>query len=91
MVDTSDQNAALMHAHMDVLINILIRQEKFVPGVSTIWYHTNVCGKKYICSKALYLLIILACKYNLLIYRCVSTPGNCRYLVGGMNAQAKGF
>ena len=91
MADQRIQYSASKHAHMYVLIQLLIIQEKIIPGISTIWDHTDGCGKKYRYFKALYLLSVLACTYNIVIDICVGAPGHCKYVVGGINSQDRAF
>ena len=89
MADKSNQDAASTHAHMRVLLELLISQEKIIPGKSTIWEHTDGCTKQYRCAKALYLLSSLASEFKVVIDRQVDAPGHGKDVVDGLNAQDK--
>ena len=89
MADKSNQDAASTHAHMRVLLELLISQKKISPGKSTIWEHTDGCTKQYRCAKALYLLSSLASEFKVVIDRQVDAPGHGKDVVDGLNAQDK--
>ena len=72
-------------------MQLFIRQQIISPGITNIWDHMDGCGKQYRCSKALYLLSVLACTYDVIVDMWVGAPGHRKDVVERMNAQDKAF
>ena len=63
MANKNNQDAALPHAHMQVLLDFLTKGKQISLSESTLWEHTDGCTKQYRCVKALYLLSSLAAEF----------------------------
>jgi hypothetical protein len=73
--DKSDQNAALTHAHMDVLMKKMMGEGVLQP-VELILDDMDGCTKQYRCATTLFLLTVLSCVHNITINRAVEAPGH---------------
>ena len=71
-------------------MKLLVRKQKIIPRVSTIWDHVDVFVNQSICFKALYFLRILTCTYATMIDISVGDPGHRKDVVDSMNAHDKG-
>ena len=56
-----------------------------------IWEKTDGCADKYCCTTALYLLLILAHAYNIIIDRSVGAPVHGIEVVDNFNSTHKRF
>jgi hypothetical protein len=52
---------------------------------------TNGCSKQYHCGTAIYLLLVLALHFGILINRSIGAPGHGKDIVDGLNATGKLF
>ena len=57
--------------------------------IITIYENTDGCIEQYIFNISLYLLSMLAHKYNFITYCGVGSPGHGRDVVDGLNAASK--
>ena len=69
--DASRQDAATTHAHMWVLLDLLMRGTKELIAGAVLYDDTDGCGKQYRCAKALYLLSLLSSVFGVAIDRIV--------------------
>ena len=88
--DESRQDACTTMAHMEVLIEHLLKENHMAEG-STMWDNTDGCGKQYRCGTALYFLSVLAVKHGIIIDRAIGAPGHGKDIVDGINAIDKEF
>ena len=89
--DASRQDAASTHAHMTVLLNILMKETKELLEDSVLWDDTDGCGKQYRCAKALYLLSLLSVHFHVAIDRAIGAPGHGKDIIDALNAIDKQF
>ena len=75
--DERKQDSDTTDAHSKTIELLKNRQHIFY-DLSTIWDNNNGCDEQYICASALYLLSILAHAYNIIIDKCIRTPGHGR-------------
>ena len=68
------------------MIELLQNRTVFFAEMSNILENTNGCAEKYCCATVLYLLSMLAHKYNIMIDSDVGAPGHGREVVDGLNA-----
>ena len=57
----------------------------------TIWDNKYGCSEKYRCATVLYLLSMFSRAYNIVVYRCVESPGHVKDFVYVLNATDKSF
>ena len=89
--DFSKQDAATTFEHMSKMIENHIENHGSFPKKCVILDHTDGCAKQYRSGNALYLLNVLAMKYNIVIDRAVCAPGHGKSIIDGMNAVDKHF
>ena len=89
--DDSDQNASTTHAHMNILVHHLMHERKSLTPGGLMLDTTDECGKQYRCVTALYLLSVLASKFNIIIDRVVGAPYHGKIKIDGLNAVDKIF
>ena len=89
--DHSRQDAATTFEHMCVMLDN--HRDKHGPfsRKCVILDHTDGCAKQYRSGNALYLLNIVALKYNITIDRAVCAPGHGKSIIDGMNAVDKHY
>ena len=84
--ENSDQDAATTYMHIssfltEILDQVMIKQES-----TTMWEETDGCAKQYRCATAMYLLLLISVRFNIVIDRAVRTPGHGKVVVNGLNA-----
>ena len=87
--DVRKQDAATTAVQSKHIIELLQNRKQLFANMSTIWGNTCGCAEKYRCATALYLLSILAHRYNIIIDHGVGVPGHVREVVDGLNATEK--
>ena len=56
---------------------------------TTLWEETDGCAKQYRCATAMYLLLLIFVRFNIVIDRAVGAPGHRKDVVDGLNATYK--
>ena len=85
----SKQDAATPTEHRKRLFSLLKDKKVLTASLSKIWENTYGCAKQYRCVSALYLMSVMSQCYCIIIYRGISSPGNGKEVVYGLNAVDK--
>ena len=91
LADKSPQDSTSTYAHMEVLIEDLLKRNVMEGGKSTMWDYTDGCAKQYRCAKALWLMSVQCTRHCIVIDRSVDAPGHGRGIVDGRSAITKNF
>ena len=59
--------------------------------MSNVWENTDGCTNQYRCATVLYLLLVLAHAYNIIIYHGAGSPGHIREVFYDLNYTNKWF
>ena len=88
--DMSKQNAATTTKHLQSMLDCLFTNGQMVRG-GTMYDTTDGCACQYRCSKAFFLLSVIAAGRRIIIDRAIDAPGHGKGVVDGMNAIDKGY
>ena len=62
------------------------RQKILTTSLVTIWENTDSCAEQYRCASSLYLISVMSQFYSIIIDWGISSPGNGKEVVDGLNA-----
>eukprot|EP00978_Attheya_sp_CCMP212_P005343 scaffold11944_cov31-Attheya_sp.AAC.2 len=86
----STQNAATTTKHLNSMLDCLFKNGQIVRG-GTMYDTTDGCSCQYRCSKAFFLLSVIAAGRRIVIDRAIDAPGHGKGVVDGLNAIDKGY
>ena len=89
--DYSRQDAATTFEHMCVMLDNHISIHGPLHKDCVYLDHTDGCAKQYRSGNALFLLNMLAIKYDIIIDRAVCAPGHGKSIIDGLNAVDKHY
>ena len=91
MSDYSKQNAASTYEHMTTMFDSLKKRNGDFDENTVFLDHTDGCSKQYRSANDLYLISVLAVKYNVVIDRSISAPGHGKIIIDGLNTVDKHY
>ena len=77
--------------HVSSFLKELLEQRMIKQESTTLWEETDGCAKQYRCATAMYLLLLIFVRFNIVIDRVMEAPGHGKDVVDGLNATDKAF
>ena len=84
--DDNEKYLCYSHDHMFHLFKLFFESVILLFCISTVWEYTNVCAKQYRYALDIYLIIMLASSYGIIMYCAINVPGHGNNVVDRLNA-----
>ena len=69
--ENSNQDTATTYMHISSFLTEILDQRMIKQESTTMWEETDECAKQYMCATAMYLLLLISVRFNIVIDRAV--------------------